>query len=206
MTRLLLETSTTNATPWAAALLGVITLIYITVVRPMRKAKKTDPLRKPLGQVGLAQQRSIERDLSNLLVEYEEMIRRMTAQVDTRSTKLELLIQQADERLAQLKAAMAEVSAAAMTEPQGKSTPKAITGKPANAKVDSLPSLAIHTQAELFPRDEAGVPIGTPDARYAEIYTLADKGRSARQIARQLNRPHGEIELILALREPRASK
>ena len=38
------------------------------------------------------------------------------------------------------------------------------------------------------------------NARYARIYALADSGRDARQIAAELDRPHGEVELILALR------
>jgi hypothetical protein len=41
--------------------------------------------------------------MGNLLVEYEGMIRRMTAQVDTRATKLEMLIREADEKIALLK-------------------------------------------------------------------------------------------------------
>lgn len=39
-----------------------------------------------------------------------------------------------------------------------------------------------------------------PDPRHAEIYSLADQGRDALQIATQLDRPRGEVELILALR------
>ncbi len=38
------------------------------------------------------------------------------------------------------------------------------------------------------------------DPRHAEVYMLADQGRSSRQIAQQLQRPEGEVELILALR------
>jgi DNA-binding NarL/FixJ family response regulator len=38
------------------------------------------------------------------------------------------------------------------------------------------------------------------DPRHAEVYALADQGQSAYDIANQLGRPRGEIELILALR------
>ncbi len=41
------------------------------------------------------------------------------------------------------------------------------------------------------------------DPRHAEIYVLADQGRSSREIAHQLRRPDGEVELILALRGTR---
>jgi DNA-binding NarL/FixJ family response regulator len=38
------------------------------------------------------------------------------------------------------------------------------------------------------------------DPRHALVYALADQGRSCKDIAQELNRPSGEIELILALR------
>ena len=38
------------------------------------------------------------------------------------------------------------------------------------------------------------------DPRHAAVYRLADQGRSSPQIAAELVRPSGEIELILALR------
>jgi DNA-binding NarL/FixJ family response regulator len=40
----------------------------------------------------------------------------------------------------------------------------------------------------------------TIDPRHVEVYRLADQGQSPHQIAQRLNRPSGEIELILALR------
>lgn len=38
------------------------------------------------------------------------------------------------------------------------------------------------------------------DPRHTEVYALADQGNDAGQIATQLDRPRGEVELILALR------
>jgi hypothetical protein len=43
-------------------------------------------------------------------------------------------------------------------------------------------------------------PVPPIDPRHAEVYELADKGLPNRDIAQRLNRPSGEIELILALR------
>jgi hypothetical protein len=39
-----------------------------------------------------------------------------------------------------------------------------------------------------------------PNPEHADVYALADDGKSPRDIAAQLGRPDGEIELILALR------
>ena len=41
------------------------------------------------------------------------------------------------------------------------------------------------------------------DQRHAAVYQLADSGMDSGQIARKLERPNGEIELILALRNRR---
>ena len=55
-------------------------------------------------------------------------------------------------------------------------------------------------QLKTYPSEGLPAPVDRTDARYAEIYRLADAGQSPMQIAQQLHRPQGEIELILALR------
>ncbi len=55
-------------------------------------------------------------------------------------------------------------------------------------------------------REEAAGFAAKDDNRHADIYRLADGGRSARQIAQELNRPYGEVELILHLRNPRPTQ
>jgi len=189
MDGLLLQQAPNFPGQWAVIALGIVTVLYVAVIRPMRKGKRKDPLARPAGQFSLAQQRAVEREMSNLLVEYEEMLRRMTAQLETRSARLELLINQADERLAQLRAATGTTS---QQNGGGRSTP------PAEAAADA------DVPESTAPRPE-GEPAGpVPDASesspHRPVYQLADQGQTPRQIAQQLNRPHGEIELILALR------
>jgi len=190
----LLETSTGQPpSHWAVIALGVLTLLYVAVIRPMRKGRRKDPLEtmsQPARQATtLAQQRAIERDMAAVLVEYEEMIRRMTAQLDTRATKLQLLIEEADARLLQLKEASGGVRGpgegqAGLTNEATVSEPQHASGPPANGEAAS-------------DSDDAS-------GAYAEVYHLADRGQSPRQIAQELNRPDGEIELILALRQSRS--
>lgn len=146
-------------TKWAAIILAILTMLY-AVMRPW--FRKKDPLQKPYRFGTLAQQRSVEREMQNVLVEMSEMARQIAAQIDTRAARLETLIRQADERIAAMNAAMSPASA--KPPAQGESTSPAI------------------------------------DPRHAQIYALADQGRSSKDIAQQLNRPSGEIELILALR------
>lgn len=157
------------STRWALLGAGVAAVAYVTFIRPLRNKKKKDPLDRTPRPSSLAQQRSVEREMNNLLLELSEMARHMTAQLDTRSAKLELLIKEADEKIAALKAA--GVTAA--------ETPRIAPPADRNFELPSTPAA---------------------DPRHAVVYQLADQGHSPRQIAQELGRPNGEIELILALR------
>jgi len=151
---------------WIGIGVAVMAAMYL-VVRPMMRRKK-DPLEK-MPFSNLHAQRTVEHQMSNLLVELSEMTRQLSAQLDTRAAKLELLIRDADEKLAALKEA-AESSAVLPTS----------LGGPV-----------------FIPADRPKVVV---DARHVKVYTLADEGRSPGEIASTLDRPKGEIELILALR------
>jgi hypothetical protein len=162
----------TTPTEWAVC--GVaVAATALALLRPRMKAKK-DPLNRSPEFSSLAQQRSVERQMQNLLVELSEMARQVTAGLDTRATRLDLLIREADEKIAQLTALK---DAAAL--------------HPAQASNGAAP-----IQAATPPPPSAY----DPDPRHVEVYTLADQGQTPSQIAGQLNRPNGEIELILALR------
>ncbi len=151
-------------TKWSAIIVALLTILYATL-RPL--FRKKDPLEKPHAFGSLAQQRAIERQMQNALVEMAEMARQISAQIDTRAAKLEELIRQADQRIAAMKS----------QPPERTSAPPALA-----PELSSPPEPAV------------------ADPRHAQIYALADQGHSSRDIAQQLNRPSGEIELILALR------
>jgi DNA-binding NarL/FixJ family response regulator len=142
-------------------------LVYL-FVRPSLRRK--DPLTRPGGS-SLSQERSVERQMQNLLVELSEMTRQISAQLDTRAAKLELLIREADEKIDRLQTTMRSAA--------------------------STDAIAPRTGSE-SPLDSA--PTSTIDPRHARIYELVDAGQTVSQIAQSLNRPSGEVELILALR------
>jgi hypothetical protein len=154
---------------WVLMGLGAAGLIYLIVIRPMMRKK--DPLEKPPAFASLSQQRAVERQMQNLLVELSEMARQITAQLDTRAAKLELLLKEADQKIAALHAGERGNNGSSLPPP---------------TMVSSDPTLAAIS-------DE-------PDPRHAEVYALADQGRDPYEIASQLGRPRGEVELILALR------
>ncbi|MEM6562415.1 MAG: hypothetical protein AAF656_12500, partial [Planctomycetota bacterium] len=69
-----------------------------------KKPKRRDPLEDMGDKKSLAQQRNLERDMQQLLLELTEMTRQMNAQIDTKAAKLEQLIvdaEQAEQRLRQ---------------------------------------------------------------------------------------------------------
>jgi len=189
MDGLLLQQAPNSPGQWAVIALGVVTVLYVAVIRPMRKGKRKDPLARPPGQFSLAQQRAVEREMSNLLVEYEEVLRRMTAQLETRAARLELLINQADERLARLEAAAQQQQQ--QQQNRGDCAPPAETATTVAVRESAAP---FTDEPAPGAADDAGISPHRP------VYQLADQGQTPRQIAQQLNRPHGEIELILALR------
>ncbi len=166
-------------------IIGVATfLIIYIVVRPFMKRKK-DPMDRPAAPMGrLSQHRTVERQMESLLVELSEMTRQMSAQLDSRAAKLELLIRDADERIAQLRQ-LAQNEPSAMPPPTTTPTTPATPDAPPTFEARDL---------------EPAAPLSDIDPRHAEVYALADTGKSVSEIASALTRPSGEIELILALR------
>lgn len=160
---------------WIAIAVGILGLSYL-LLRPRFGKKKRDPLASA-PRASLSQQRSLEREMNNLVVELSEMARQITAQLDTRAARLELLIDEADRKIAELER---------LGGGGGGDHRPAATVSPADAA-----------------NGGRGAPVASTsqtDPRHAEVYALADQGLSPHEIAQRLNRPNGEIELILALR------
>ena len=162
---------------------GASVFIVYTMMRLTKRKTRKDPFDTPFQTRSLAQQRSTERQFETLLVEFSEMSRQMTAQLDTRSAKLEALIQDADERIARLDA----LSQQAPPRPNF-----AISAEPAATK-PAIDPVVIARADDVAPSP----PI---DPGHAEVYRLSDDGQGVHAIATALGRPSGEVELILALR------
>src|SRR5436309_13906619 len=86
---------------WAVLAIGMVAVAWL-MFQP--RLRKKDPLEKPVF-ASLSSQRVVERQMQSLLVELSEMARQISAQLDTRAQKLELLIKQADERISSLRSA-----------------------------------------------------------------------------------------------------
>jgi len=153
---------------YIAIAMGILGLAYLTLRQSAKKRR--DPLEQQ-PTISLAQQRSVERQMNNLIVEMADMARQITAQLDTRAARLEELIRQADQRIGQLN--------------RGDSLSPGAPAPPSDSR----------NLASADSRSEPPEP-----SKHADIYALADQGKSPADIARALDRPRGEVELILALR------
>ena len=166
----LAEAAPITAQLWIIYAFGGLVIVYFFF---MRQRQQKDPLSRPGGpRASLARQRDVERQMESLLVELSQMARQITAQLDTRTAKLEALIKEADDKITRL-----------------------CGGATAAPGVSERPIPATPAEAG---RDVA--PRNADDPRHAAVYDLADAGLSAGQIAQRLSRPSGEVELILALR------
>lgn len=145
---------------WILIGLGAAVLVYVAIVRPMMR-RKSDPLDRPPGFASLAQQRSVERQMQNLLVEMSEMARQITAQLDTRAAKLEQLIQQADQKLAELRVAQGSAP--------GTSRPEEQMPDPRHAEVYALADQGRDA-------DAIAAQLGRPRGEVELILALRSKG------------------------------
>jgi cell division septation protein DedD len=120
-----------------------------------------------------------------------ETARELSAQLDSKMGALQTLIAEAERAAARLEAAAARLPNAtrqsAPPDPQPTTQAEALRASP---PLDQATSEA----EEVSPRPSAR-------RRREEIYSLADYGLDAAEIARRVGSPVGEVELILSLRE-----
>jgi hypothetical protein len=160
-----------------AILLVTILRWRTLVVKQQEKSKAAAP---PAVSPSALNVREVAAELQALLADLEETSRRLTAQLDNRHTRLEQLVAEADAKIAKLESLLKH-GAEAATSPG--------------------PTVAIEAQSALERlRQERSAPPPEVDPAYQPIYALADRGKSPREIAQELGRQPGEIELILALR------
>jgi hypothetical protein len=126
--------------------------------------------------------RQLNDSMHKLMLDLEEMSRQVGGQIDTRLRALNLLIEEADAKIAELRRL-------GLKDNAGPQSSALSSGKPASSA----------------PAGEAGAAGGhgsggVADEKYARVYSLAAQGLSVVEIAREMELMTGEVELILALR------
>ena len=158
--------------PTALFIAGVI-LITAWLFMRMRKRRIEGP-GHPTAREQLERYRQhdgVKHDLEGLMVDIEQLAKRLGAQLDAKALRLEKLIDDADLRISQLQA------------PSNVAAPP--PGAPLPAPSGSSP-ISTNTL--------------TPDPLTADVYRLADEGLPPPAIAGRLDEHVGKVELILALR------
>jgi len=166
---------TENPTLALALVLGVGAFFLIfTRRRIARRQSQSSAQRRPAARFSPSAadvgRRGLQESMEKLLLELEELSREINSQVDTRLRALNLLIQEADQKIKELRRLQG------LSDDQGPSVP------------EGMPP----------PREEPHPEVTSE--RYAKVYHLAERGLSVVEIARELDMLTGEVELILALR------
>lgn len=184
-------------------LLGVLCLVMLSISM-LRRSYERQTTQRDLSREQLARlrdQKEIRVSMEELMVQLEEVARRVNAQIDTRFVKLETIIQDADQRIAHLRqlARDAETPAPKADAPPpaeefapGLATAEAPEPRPATGRA-SEPARSAAPAVEKMPQ--------TREERFQRVYGLADQGTPAIGIADALNLPLGEVELILRMRK-----
>ncbi len=165
----------------AALLLILVTAIVMSLISLRRRQRESGPsprayAREQLNR--LKEQKSIESDLNSILLHLQQFSREMNANLDAKLARIERALKDADHRVESLERLIAQSE-----------------GKPA------LDVTVGDSQAST----------STPTRRFRatshdQIHTLADQGLNPRDIATQLGRSLGEVELVVAMHNARKSR
>lgn len=152
----------------------MLTIVLLGKVRKTSKRAARQPDLEPKERIEAIRERADNGTvLQQRAAQTVELTRELTAVIDNRAEKLEILIQHADERIARLERLSQEA--------EQRLTPR-------------------HTESSGSaerPRTEATL---ATDALRQQIYDLADQGHATNEIAHRLGQHAGKVELILALR------
>jgi len=174
-----------NLAPYALVL-GILILTAFMLISARRKIRRSKE-RDGLTVQERIQQQTRGRDVCNqigeLMAELADLSRQINGQMDMRLTKMDLLLHQADQKIEALQH---------LTEGQP-NFKNPTTAKLAPPPVSSSPPVEFKPQ----PLPEKGK---NNDPLVEEVLKLKSMGMSSVAIAQQLERPVGEIELMLAIR------
>ncbi len=200
-----------------ALLVGGVLLMVIILMRKLRKnhkanAKRSNRQESPSNRIANihAQAQATMDPAYKVMVDVEEMARRLGATLDNKAARLELLIEEADSKLALLNRTLSHASTTPPVVQQQQQQPI----QPTNAIDPTLLDRARleqdleERQTRVAGRIEPITPEPIPDPVIEEpktiqmqVIELAAAGHSNIEIAHELKQPIGQVELILNLRK-----
>ena len=198
---------------------AVLLVVVLMLLRSQRSLSRRSSPRPPLAPAPRKEPSRPPRHsgapaaTGNWEVQMHEVARELSAQLDSKMGLLEQLIREADRAASRLETVLAangrETAPAA--RPPVASLPSVASARDVPGPPLSLPANQAEglkgagrpevPEARRIEDPSARAP--AKDRRYEEIYTLADYGYEAAEIARRVGTPVGEVQLILGLRKQR---
>lgn len=178
----------------AAVFIAGVLMVTLALFSWGRSRKKTGgptvTAREHLERVKHKQ--AVRDDMQALMVEIEQMAKRLGAQLDAKTIHIEKATREAEQRIAELQALRDESAL-----PEARPAVEMGGGEPAE---EGAPH---EVGAE---SDAAGAPEPIRDEPHTDpltrrVYDLSDAGKGPQAIAQELAEQVGKVELILALRQ-----
>lgn len=160
--------------------------------RNWRRARSTEaPAQRIAGLREDAQRRAI---LENSMADAVELTQQLAATLDNKAAALRALMDEADRRIASLRG----IGGTTQFNPEAQaSSHPASPAREVSMRVESMRKEPRIVDDNKTDRDER-----TIDPLHARVADMARDGATSIQIAKQLGKPIGQIELILALSRP----
>ncbi|UCC30386.1 MAG: hypothetical protein JSU86_19570 [Phycisphaerales bacterium] len=162
-----------------ALAVGALAIVLLSTRRRIRESQRLSPTAARRRYAELQEEVKVSRNLEQVMLELDQLSRQIHGRIDTKLARLEAVIRDADERIDRLSRLIR-------------------TTKGESAQEFTLdregPDEAHSAQSDIV------------DDRHAPIYELADSGKSPVEIARQVGKTTGEVELILALKRASENK
>lgn len=210
-----------DAFPGLLLAVAVLAVVFVLMRRLRRRHAEQPFIPSPQDRIAAIHERAassaspVERAMSDA----EELTRRMAATMENKAARLELLIEEADRKLEELNRAVAQASRAAPVPDRNGRAVRTIDPAlldRARVEQDRAERNGHHGPHELSlsdasptktrtgdtgREDAAPTPNYPADPVHRRVWALADDGMPPLDIARSLNQPVGQVELILNLRK-----
>ena len=178
---------------WVVAVIMVSAFLLLRTMSRVRQGQRKVGLpAKDRVTMDLPKARGLHHQIQQLMAELAELSRQINGQIDTRVAKLEILQRDADQRIALLQSLLSQ-TASGVGDPL-----------PQNAIKPHSKSVTNSSESvEITPEAPGSLPEGNnsvePSPETQIVLNLARQGKSPLAIAQEIQRPLGEIELILAI-------
>lgn len=196
-----------SAFPNMLMVAGVVLLLFLMMRRLLRRTAHAATIPPPEERLAAIHERAAASTtpLDRAMADAEQLARRLAATMDNKADRIDLLIQEADRKLEQLNQALAQVV---------RNTPVSTTERPVRPVRSIDPALMDRARVEQDRAERHPVPApaaerepahdasqAPSDPVHRRVWALADDGMPPIEIARSLNQPVGQVELILNLRK-----